>query len=77
MIATRFWLGILGLALAFAMLVGQLAVSMHDRLGMHMVSEGLAADSIGPDLDLTALARGVSRYPRQPEPAGVVRWGDP
>jgi hypothetical protein len=45
MIATRFWLGIVGLALAFAMLVGQLAVSMHDRLGMRMVSEGLAADS--------------------------------
>lgn len=45
MIATRFWLGVVGLALAFAMLVGQLAVSMHDRLGMRMVSEGLAADS--------------------------------
>jgi hypothetical protein len=45
MIASRFWFGVLGLALAFAMLVLELAVSMHDRLGMRMVSEGLSADS--------------------------------
>src|SRR6187402_2687566 len=45
MIASRFWFGVLGLALAFAVLVLELAVSMHDRLGMRMVSEGLAADS--------------------------------
>lgn len=45
MIATRFWFGVLGLALAFAVLVQELAVSMHDRLGMRMVSEGLLADS--------------------------------
>ncbi len=45
MIASRFWIGVLGLGLAFAVLVLELAVSMHDRLGMRMVSEGLAADS--------------------------------
>src|SRR5688572_26466016 len=45
MIASRFWFGVLGLALAFAVLVLQLAVSMHDRLGMRLVSEGLLADS--------------------------------
>ncbi|HTV20484.1 MAG TPA: MXAN_5187 family protein [Polyangiaceae bacterium] len=45
MIASRFWFGVLGLALAFAVLVLELAVSMHDRLGMRMVSEGLLADS--------------------------------
>lgn len=45
MIASRFWIGVLGLALAFAVLVLELAISMHDRLGMRMVSEGLAADS--------------------------------
>lgn len=45
MIASRFWFGVLGLALAFAVLVLDLAVSMHDRLGMRMVSEGLLADS--------------------------------
>ena len=45
MIASRFWFGVLGLALAFALLVLELAVSMHDRLGMRMVSEGLSADS--------------------------------
>jgi hypothetical protein len=45
MIASRFWFGVLGLGLAFALLVLELAVSMHDRLGMRMVSEGLFADS--------------------------------
>lgn len=45
MIASRFWFGVLGLALAFAVLVLELAVSMHDRLGVRMVSEGLLADS--------------------------------
>lgn len=45
MIASRFWIGVLGLALAFAVLVLELAVSMHDRLGMRLVSEGLLADS--------------------------------
>jgi hypothetical protein len=45
MIASRFWFGVLGLALAFAVLVLQLAVSMHDRLAMRLVSEGLLADS--------------------------------
>jgi hypothetical protein len=45
MIASRFWFGVLGLALAFAVLGQELAVSMHDRLGMRMVSEGLLADS--------------------------------
>jgi hypothetical protein len=45
MIASRFWFGVLGLGLAFALLVLELAVSMHDRLGMRMVSEGLSADS--------------------------------
>jgi hypothetical protein len=45
MIASRFWFGVLGIGLAFALLVLELAVSMHDRLGMRMVSEGLAADS--------------------------------
>jgi hypothetical protein len=45
MIASRFWFGVLGLGLAFAVLVLELAVSMHDRLGMRMVSEGLSADS--------------------------------
>jgi hypothetical protein len=45
MIASRFWIGVLGLALAFAVLVLELAVSMHDRLGMRLVSEGLIADS--------------------------------
>jgi hypothetical protein len=45
MIASRFWFGVLGLALAFAILVLELTVSMHDRLGMRMVSEGLSADS--------------------------------
>jgi hypothetical protein len=45
MIASRFWFGVLGLGLAFVMLVLELAVSMHDRLGMRMVSEGLSADS--------------------------------
>jgi hypothetical protein len=45
MIASRFWIGVLGLALAFAVLVLELAVSMHDRLGTRLVSEGLLADS--------------------------------
>src|SRR5688572_17908294 len=45
MTASRFWFGVLGLALAFAVLVLELAVSMHDRLGVRMVSEGLLADS--------------------------------
>lgn len=45
MIASRFWFGVLGLGLAFAVLVLELAVSMHDRLGVRMVSEGLVADS--------------------------------
>jgi hypothetical protein len=45
MIASRFWFGVLGLGLAFVMLVLELAISMHDRLGMRMVSEGLSADS--------------------------------
>lgn len=45
MIASRFWVGLLGLALSFALLVLHLAISMHDRLGMRMVSEGLSADS--------------------------------
>jgi hypothetical protein len=45
MIASRFWFGVLGLALAFVVLVLELAVSMHDRLGVRMVSEGLLADS--------------------------------
>jgi hypothetical protein len=45
MIASRFWFGVLGLALSGAVLVLYLAVSMHDRLGVRMVSEGLSADS--------------------------------
>ncbi len=45
MIASRFWFGVLGLALSGAVLILYLAVSMHDRLGVRMVSEGLSADS--------------------------------
>ena len=45
MIASRFWFGLLGLALSGAMLIAFLAISMHDRLGVRMVSEGLSADS--------------------------------
>lgn len=45
MIASRFWFGLLGLALSGAALVLYLAISMHDRLGLRMVSEGLSADS--------------------------------
>jgi hypothetical protein len=45
MIASRFWFGLLGLALSGATLVLYLAISMHDRLGVRMVSEGLSADS--------------------------------
>jgi hypothetical protein len=44
-IASRFWFGLLGLALSGALLVAFLAISMHDRLGVRMVSEGLSADS--------------------------------
>ncbi|HKO89716.1 MAG TPA: hypothetical protein VJU61_01105, partial [Polyangiaceae bacterium] len=45
MIATRFWVGLLGLALSVAALVAYLAVSMHDRLGVRLAAEGLSADS--------------------------------
>ncbi len=45
MIATRFWIGLLGLTLSVAALVAYLAVSMHDRLGVRMAAEGLSADS--------------------------------
>jgi hypothetical protein len=45
MIASRFWFGLLGLALSGALFVLYLAISMHDRLGVRMVSEGLSADS--------------------------------
>jgi hypothetical protein len=45
MIASRFWFGLLGLALSGATLILYLAISMHDRLGVRMVSEGLSADS--------------------------------
>jgi hypothetical protein len=45
MIASRFWFGLLGIALSGAMAVLYLAISMHDRLGVRMVSEGLSADS--------------------------------
>lgn len=45
MIATRFWIGLLGLTLSVAALVAYLAVSMHDRLGVRLAAEGLSADS--------------------------------
>ncbi|MEO8183479.1 MAG: MXAN_5187 family protein [Deltaproteobacteria bacterium] len=45
MIASRFWLGLLGLSLSAAALVAYLAVSMHDRLGVRLAAEGLSADS--------------------------------
>jgi hypothetical protein len=45
MIASRFWIGLLGLSLSAAALVVYLAVSMHDRLGTRMAAEGLSADS--------------------------------
>ncbi|MEY4544642.1 MAG: hypothetical protein RL685_837 [Pseudomonadota bacterium] len=45
MIATRFWIGLLGLSLSVAALVAYLAVSMHDRLGTRLAAEGLSADS--------------------------------
>lgn len=45
MIATRFWIGLLGLSLSVAALVAYLAVSMHDRLGVRLAAEGLSADS--------------------------------
>jgi hypothetical protein len=45
MIASRFWLGLLGLSLSTAALVAYLAVSMHDRLGVRLAAEGLSADS--------------------------------
>lgn len=45
MIASRFWFGLLALALSGVTLVVYLAISMHDRLGARMVAEGLSADS--------------------------------
>jgi hypothetical protein len=45
MIASRFWIGLLGLSLSAAALVAYLAVSMHDRLGVRLAAEGLSADS--------------------------------
>jgi hypothetical protein len=45
MIASRFWFGLLGLLLSGVTLVLYLAISMHDRLGIRLVSEGLSADS--------------------------------
>jgi hypothetical protein len=45
MIASRFWVGLLGLSLSAAALVAYLAVSMHDRLGVRLAAEGLSADS--------------------------------
>jgi hypothetical protein len=45
MIASRFWVGLLGLSLSAAALVAYLAVSMHDRLGTRLAAEGLSADS--------------------------------
>lgn len=45
MIASRFWFILLGLVLgAFAVSL-DLTISMHDRLGLRMVSEGLSSDS--------------------------------
>lgn len=45
MIASRFWFGLLGLALSATLLIGFIAISMHNRLGLRMASEGLSADS--------------------------------
>jgi len=45
MIASRFWIGLLGLLLSAAAAVAYLAVSMHDRLGVRLAAEGLSADS--------------------------------
>lgn len=45
MIASRFWVVVLGLLLSGAALVAYLAVSMHDRLGVRLAAEGLSADS--------------------------------
>jgi hypothetical protein len=45
MIASRFWVVVLGLFLSGAALVAYLAVSMHDRLGVRLAAEGLSADS--------------------------------
>jgi hypothetical protein len=45
MIASRFWVGLLGLSLSAVALVAYLAVSMHDRLGVRLAAEGLSADS--------------------------------
>ena len=45
MIASRFWVVLLGLLLSAAALVAYLAVSMHDRLGVRLAAEGLSADS--------------------------------
>lgn len=45
MIASRFWFGLLGLALSGAVLIASVAISMHNRLGIRMASEGLSADS--------------------------------
>ncbi len=45
MIASRFWFGLLALLLSGAILLSLLAISMHNRLGVRMVAEGLSADS--------------------------------
>lgn len=45
MIASRFWIGLLSIALGAMTLVAYLQISMHDRLGVRLASEGLAADS--------------------------------
>lgn len=45
MIASRFWFGMLGLVLGAAVLVLYMAIGMHDRLGLRMMSEGLSSDS--------------------------------
>jgi hypothetical protein len=45
MIASRFWIGLLSIALGALTVIAYLEVSMHDRLGLRLAAEGLSADS--------------------------------